>query len=98
MLLLCVPVRIFGGFPLISSKTCRGDTSEHGLAGMVVLGWQLDLMILEVFSNLWFYDSMIFLFSIKKFKTKASLHRQTFGNHGEFRAAWSDNIWAVNCR
>ena len=26
---------------------------------MVVLGWQLDLMILEVFSNLWFYDSMI---------------------------------------
>jgi len=24
---------------------------------MVVLGWQLDLMILEVFSNLWFYDS-----------------------------------------
>ena len=26
---------------------------------MVVLGWWLDLMILEVFSNLWFYDSMI---------------------------------------
>ena len=23
---------------------------------MVVLGWHLDLMILEVFSNLWFYD------------------------------------------
>jgi len=26
---------------------------------MVVLGGWLDLMILEVFSNLWFYDSMI---------------------------------------
>jgi len=28
----------------------------HGLVGMVVLGGWLDLMILEVFSNLWFYD------------------------------------------
>ena len=26
---------------------------------MVLLGGWLDLMILEVFSNLWFYDSMI---------------------------------------
>ena len=33
-------------------------TSGYGLIGMVVLGWQLDLMILEVFSNLWFYDSV----------------------------------------
>jgi len=33
-------------------KTCRCGTSGHGLAGMVVLGGQLDLMILEVFSNL----------------------------------------------
>ena len=31
--------------------------SGYGLVGMVVLGWQLDLMILEVFSNL--SDSMI---------------------------------------
>jgi len=31
---------------------CRCDTWGHGLAGMVVLGWWLDLMILEVFSNL----------------------------------------------
>jgi len=31
---------------------CRCGTSGYGLAGMVVLGWQLDLMILEVFSNL----------------------------------------------
>jgi len=26
---------------------------------MVVMGWWLDMMILEVFSNLWFYDSNI---------------------------------------
>ena len=38
-------------------KTCRCGTSGHGLAGMVVLGLQLDLMILEVFSNL--NDSVI---------------------------------------
>jgi len=31
---------------------CGYDTSEHVLAGMVVLAWQLDLMILAVFSNL----------------------------------------------
>ena len=33
-------------------KMCRCGTSGHGLAGMVVLGWWLDLMILEVFDNL----------------------------------------------
>jgi len=33
---------------------CRKNdgTSGHGLAGMVALRWWLDLMILEVFSNL----------------------------------------------
>jgi len=31
---------------------CVYGTSGHGLAGIVVLGWRLDLMILEVFSNL----------------------------------------------
>ena len=36
---------------------CRCGTSGHGLADMVVLGWWLDLMILEVFSNL--NDSII---------------------------------------
>ena len=47
-------------------KTCRCGTSGYGLVGMVVLGWQLDLVTLEIFSNLndsmilWFYDSMIF--------------------------------------
>jgi len=30
---------------------------EYGLVGMVALGRWLDLMIFEVFSNLWFYDS-----------------------------------------
>jgi len=39
-------------------KDCRCGTLGHGLAGMVVLGWWLDLMISEVFSNLWFYDSL----------------------------------------
>jgi len=38
-------------------KMCRYGTSGHGLAGMVVMGWQLDLIILEVFSNL--NDSML---------------------------------------
>jgi len=40
-------------------KTCRGGTSGHGLVGMVVLDWQLDLMILDLglFQPEWFYDS-----------------------------------------
>ena len=38
-------------------KKCGYGTSGHGLAGMVVLGGWLDLMILEVFSN--HNDSMI---------------------------------------
>jgi len=33
-------------------KTCRYCTSGHGLSGMMVLGWWLDFIILEVFSNL----------------------------------------------
>ena len=41
-------------------KTCRRGTSAYGLAGMVVLHWQLDFMILEVFSNL--HDSTILWF------------------------------------
>jgi len=46
-----------GGVPIPGGvkKTCRCGTSGHGLVGLVVLGWQLDLMVLEVFSNLWFY-------------------------------------------
>ena len=41
---------------------CRRGTSRQGLVGMVVMGWQLGLMILEIFSNLndsmilWFYE------------------------------------------
>ena len=40
---------------------CRCGTLGYGLVGMVVLGWQLDLMILEVFSNLWFYDFFVII-------------------------------------
>jgi len=36
----------------VFNKTCRCGTSRYGLVGMVVLGGWLDLMILEVFSNL----------------------------------------------
>jgi len=43
-------------------KSRRCGTSGHGLAGMVVLGWRLDLMILEVFSKL--NDSMILWFHL----------------------------------
>ena len=35
---------------------CRCGTSGYVLVGVVLLGWWLDLMIFEVFSNLWFYD------------------------------------------
>jgi len=40
-------------------KKCRCGTSGYGLVRMVVLGGWLDWTILEVFSNLWFYDSTI---------------------------------------
>jgi len=33
-------------------KTCRHGTLGHGLVDKVVWGWQLDLLVLEVFSNL----------------------------------------------
>ena len=49
-----VAVTIPGGV----QKTCRCRTSGYGLVGMVVLGGWLDLMIFEVFSSLWFYDSI----------------------------------------
>lgn len=38
-------------------EVCRCGTGEHRLVGVVVMGWQLDFMIVEVFSNL--NDSMI---------------------------------------
>jgi len=51
-----------GGVPIPGGvqKTCGWGTSRHGLAGIVVLGWRLTLMILEVFSNL--NDSVILWF------------------------------------
>jgi len=47
-----------GGVPIPGGGqiTCRYGTSRHDLAGMVGMGGQLDLMILEVFSN--FSDSV----------------------------------------
>jgi len=36
----------------VFKKTCRRGSSGHSLVGMVVLGGWLDLMVLEVFSNL----------------------------------------------
>ena len=49
-----------GGVPIPGGvqKMCRCGAWGHGLAGIVVVGGWLDLMILEVFSNLGFYDSM----------------------------------------
>ena len=37
--------------PSLEGFKKRG-TSGYGLAGMAVLGWRLDLLIIEVFSNL----------------------------------------------
>jgi len=50
-----------GGVPIPGGiqKPCRCGTSGHGLAGVGVLGWRLDLMIFQVFSNL--NDSVILL-------------------------------------
>ena len=51
-----------GGWVTITGgvqKTCRCGTSGYGLVGMVLLGWWLDFMILEVFSNLWIYDLLV---------------------------------------
>ena len=52
-------VQCSGGVPISGGvqKMRRCGTSAHGLVGLVVLGWRLDVMILEVFSN--FNDSMI---------------------------------------
>jgi len=50
------PVQWWSHHPWRVQKKCRCGTSGHGLAGMVVLGGWLDLMIIEVFSNL--NDSM----------------------------------------
>jgi len=52
------------------SKKCSYSTSGHGSAGMVVMGWLLDFMILEVFSSL--NDSMIL--PLGKATTKKTFH------------------------
>ena len=53
-------------------KRCGYGTSGHGLAGIVVMGWQLDLMILEVFSNL--NDSVILWKAGLQHRHESSLH------------------------
>jgi len=52
----------------VFKKMFRYGTSGYGLVSMVVLGWRLDLMILEIFSNL--NDSMI----LTPDESKASLY------------------------
>ena len=76
------PGKWWSPHPWMWSKTCRCGTSGHGLAGTVVLVWWLDLMILEVFSNL--HDSMILLdaFCASVF-TGQSLLGLPVGNEGE---------------
>jgi len=65
-LLICIKVYALeqaaqggGGVPIPGGvqKKCRCGTAGHGLAGTVVLGWWLDLMILGGSSNR--NDSMI---------------------------------------
>jgi len=41
----------------VFKKRCRRGNSGHGLVGMVVMGWWLDWMISDIFSNL--NDSMV---------------------------------------
>jgi len=47
-----VPREVVESPSLEGFKRCTCGTSGHGLAGMVMLGGWLDLMILEVFSQL----------------------------------------------
>ena len=55
-----LPRKVVESWPLeVFKKMCSCGTLGYGLVGMVGLGGWLDFMILEVFSNLWFYDSLI---------------------------------------
>ena len=79
-----------GGVPIPGGvqKMCRHGTLGHGLVGVVMLGWQLDLMILEVFSNLndsvmlWFHD-LDFWWRL----TPHSLHMSKLG------VSWAARCW-----
>jgi len=66
----CCGVTIPGG----AEKMRRCGTSGDGLAGMEVLGWQLGLMILEVFSNL--YDSVILWFWVLAWAAKEEHNKE----------------------
>jgi len=51
----------------------------HDLVAMVVLSWQLDLKILEVFSNLWFYDlkTKLFIFHLEEITSSCTRWLET---------------------
>jgi len=78
-----------GGVPIPGGvqNTCRCGTSGHGLAGIVLLGWQLDFMILEVISNLndsiilWFYDRSVYV-SIWEWRQWCNLQKWNTGIQG----------------
>ena len=61
-----------GGVPIPGDvqKACRCGTSRYGLEGMVVLGWRLDLMILEVF-----FQSMILCFYKNIISAPGTIHK-----------------------
>jgi len=83
-----------GGVPIPGGvQTPWGcGTWGHGLAGMVGLGWWLDLMILGAFSNLRFYDS-IFFFSLSLDDWDDPYNQVP----GVLRPAWfSSHTWAVS--
>jgi len=48
--------------------------SGYDLVGVVVLGGWLDLVILEVLSNLWFYDLILKLFMLSPHSSHISKH------------------------
>ena len=71
---------------------CRYATSGYGLVGTVLLGGWLDLMILEVFSNLWFYNSMILAFVSQSWKQgRKSLHFSRYSI-----LSWKHSIFAMH--
>ena len=78
-------------------KTCRYGTSGHGLVDMVALGWQLDLMILEVFSNL--NDSTLWsqtLITLKQVLKASVLISQRHGL-GSTLCRVKGRFWSIFC-
>ena len=74
-----------------SGRWSHGDPPGHGLVDMVVLGWRLDLMILEVFSNL--NDSMILLCDSMVGHTKFTPRISCWRKCAAFPRSW--DFWHV---